>query len=289
MCWSMRPGHTRYNRLPLFAWKPAPVQVSWPGYFASTGVQAIDYVLGDDIVLPEEEAAHFVEGAWRLPDSYLCFTPPTDDVAPGAPPSADGQPITFGYFGKLTKITDHVVAVWSEVLRALPSARLLVKSAQLDVEPVRERIAERFRAHGIGRDRLILEGRSARAAYLATYQRVDVMLSPFPYPGGTTTAESVWMGVPVVCRRGDRFLSRIGESILGPLDLLEWVADDDASYVSKAVALATDTARLVALRAGLRDRLLASPLCDARQFARNLEDAFVAMCARRAQDAASVR
>ncbi len=282
-------GHTRYNRLPLFAWKPAPVQVSWPGYFASTGVRAIDYVLGDDIVLPEEEAAHFVEGAWRLPDSYLCFTPPADEVAPGAPPSADGQPITFGYFGKLTKITDHVVAVWSEVLRALPSARLLLKSAQLDVESVRARIAERFRAHGIGLDRLILEGRSARAAYLATYRRVDVMLSPFPYPGGTTTAESVWMGVPVVCRRGDRFLSRIGESILGPLDLLEWVADDDASYVSKAVALATDTARLVALRGGLRDRLLASPLCDARQFARNLEDAFAAMCGRRAQDAASGR
>ncbi|MFM0308348.1 tetratricopeptide repeat protein [Paraburkholderia sp. RL17-383-BIF-A] len=274
-------GHTRYNRLPLFAWKPAPVQVSWAGYFASTGVRAINYVLGDDIVLPEEEAAHFVEGAWRLPDSYLCFTPPADDIAPGPPPSADGQAVTFGYFGKLTKIIDHVIAVWSEVLRALPSARLLLKSAQLDVESVRARIAERFRAHGIGRDRLVLEGRSARAAYLATYQRVDVMLSPFPYPGGTTTAESVWMGVPVVCRRGDRFLSRIGESILGPLDLLEWVADDDASYVTKAVALATDTARLVALRAGLRDRLLASPLCDARQFARNLEDAFVAMCVRR--------
>ena len=97
------------------------------------------------------------------------------------------------------------------------------------------------------------------------------------------------MGVPVVCRRGDRFLSRIGESILGPLDLLEWVADDDASYVAQAVALATDTARLVALRGGLRDRLLASPLCDARQFARNLEDAFAAMCAMRAQDAASGR
>lgn len=281
-------GHTRYNRLPLFAWKPAPVQVSWPGYFASTGVRAIDYVLGDDYVLPEQETAQFIERPWRLPDSYLCYTPPAYPISTGAPPSVSEHRVTFGYFGKLTKVTDHVVAVWSEVLRKLPSARLLLKSAQLDIEPVRERIVERFRVKGIGREQLMLEGLSAHAEYLATYKRVDIMLSPFPYPGGTTTAESVWMGVPVVCRRGDRFLSHICESILGPLDLLDWVADDDASYVAKAMELAVDTDRLMAFRTSLRDRLLASPLCDARRFARNLEDALITMCAKHALDAVSV-
>ncbi|VWD36477.1 O-linked N-acetylglucosamine transferase family protein [Burkholderia contaminans] len=272
-------GHTIYNRLPLFAWKPAPLQVSWPGYFASTGMRAIDYVLGDRYVMPSGEAAHFVERAWHLPDSYLCFTPPDVELEVGVPPMlANGYP-TFGYFGKLAKITDRVVAVWARVLHDMPQAKLFVKAPHLDDAREQDTLATRFAAHGIAAARLLFEGRSPRAEYLAAYRRVDLMLSPFPYPGGTTTAEALWMGVPVLGRRGERFLSHICESLLHAARLPEWIADDDDAYVAKAVAVASDAAGLAALRAGLRAQVLASPLCDAPRFARHFEDALHAMWA----------
>ncbi|OJA57337.1 hypothetical protein BGV68_08120 [Burkholderia ubonensis] len=278
-------GHTIYNRLPLFAWKAAPLQASWPGYFASTGVRAIDYVIGDRHVLPPAEAAHFTERPWHLPDSYLCFTPPADAIDVGALPMlANGHP-TFGYFGKLAKITDRVVAVWSRVLQAVAGAKLFVKAEHLDDPREQQALAARFAAHGIDAQRLILEGRSPRAEYLAAYRRVDLMLSPFPYPGGTTTAEALWMGVPVLCRRGDRFLSHIAESLLHAARLPEWIADDDDAYVAKAVAQTAKPAELAVLRTTLRAQVLASPLCDAPRFARNFEDALHAMWARHVEAA----
>jgi predicted O-linked N-acetylglucosamine transferase (SPINDLY family) len=266
-------GHSTYNRLGLFAWKPAPVQVSWPGYFASTGVRAIDYVLGDPHVLPEAEEAHFVEKAWRLPDSYLCFTPPAAFIPTGTLPMHSTGRVTFGYFGNMTKVTDAVVDVWSKVLQAVPAAALLLKSGQLDQEHVRGAFIKRFAARGVPTSRLIIEGRSERSEYLAAYQRVDVMLSPFPYPGGTTTAEAYWMGVPVLCRRGDRFVTHIAETMCHNVGLADWIAADDQDYVEKAARFAADHERLAALRSGLRAQLLASPLCDAPRFARNLEAA----------------
>ncbi|MBR8459292.1 tetratricopeptide repeat protein [Burkholderia dolosa] len=278
-------GHTIHNRLPLFAWKPAPLQVSWPGYFASTGMRAIDYVLGDRHVMPPEEASHFVERAWHLPDSYLCFTPPDVAIDGGPLPMlANGHP-TFGYFGKLAKITDRVVAVWSRVLRDVPNAKLFVKAPHLDDANEQAALAARFAAHGIGGERLLFEGRSPRADYLAAYRRVDLMLSPFPYPGGTTTAEALWMGVPVLGRRGERFLSHICESLLHAARLPDWIAADDDAYVAKAVAFAGNPAELAVLRTTLRAQVLASPLCDARRFARHFEDALHAMWARHVEAA----
>ena len=169
-------GHTIYNRLPLFAWKPAPLQVSWPGYFASTGMRAIDYVLGDRYVMPSGEAAHFVERAWHLPDSYLCFTPPDVELEVGVPPMlANGYP-TFGYFGKLAKITDRVVAVWPRAARHAASEAVR-EAPHLDDAREQDTLATRFAAHGIAAARLLFEGRSPRAEYLAAYRRVDLMLA----------------------------------------------------------------------------------------------------------------
>ena len=274
-------GHTIHNRLPLFAWKPAPLQVSWPGYFASTGMRAIDYVLGDRHVMPADEAAHFVERAWHLPDSYLCFTPPAVELDCGPLPMlANGYP-TFGYFGKLAKLTDRVIDVWSRVLRDVPNARLFVKAPHLDDPREQDALAARFAAHGIDAARLLFEGRSPRDEYLAAYRRVDLMLSPFPYPGGTTTAEALWMGVPVLGRRGARFLSHICESLLHAARLPEWIADDDDTYVAKAVAFARNPAELAVLRTTLRAQVLASPLCDAPRFARHFEEALHEMWVRR--------
>lgn len=271
-------GHTDSNRLPVFAWKPAPVQVSWIGYFASTGLPAIDYVLGDQWVLPPEEAEHFVERPWRLPHGYLCFTPPEPAVEIDAARAGDtARPLTFGCFSDLVKVNDRVVAVWSRILHAVPDAKLFLKAQQLADATQRATTLERFAAHGVAADRLVMEGPSPRADYLAAYNRVDISLSPFPYPGGTTTAESLWMGVPVLCRHGDRFLGHLCESVLQSVDLGDWIAADDDAYVALAVAFARERPALAALRGGLRERVLNSSLCSPDRFARTLEGEFERM------------
>jgi predicted O-linked N-acetylglucosamine transferase (SPINDLY family) len=270
-------GHMNFNRLPLFAWRPAPVQASWLGYFASTGLPAIDYLLGDPHVLPPGEQAYYTERLRRLPDSYLCFTPPTERVHIGPSPLATQGHVTFGCFNHLMKMNDSVVDVWARIVHAVPGSRLFLKAKQLDDVPTRETTLARFAARGIDASRLILEGRSPRADYLAAYNRIDIALSPFPYPGGTTSVEGLWMGVPVVCRQGDRFLSNICTSMLHSAGLPEWIAKDNEEYVAKAVAFAADAPRLAALRTSLRESLLASPLCDAARYARNLESAFESM------------
>ncbi|WP_412527027.1 tetratricopeptide repeat protein [Burkholderia lata] len=270
-------GHTQSSGLPVFGWKPAPVQASWLGFFASTGCDAIDYFIGDRYTLPDAEAHHFVEQPWRLPDSFLCFTPPACDVEVGPlPMAARGHP-TFGCFGQLVKIGDDVVRAWSRILHTLPDARLLLKAHELGREGVRDATVARFARHGIGADRLILEGGSPRAEYFDAYNRIDVALSPFPYPGGTTTAEALWMGVPVLGMKGSRFVTHICESVLHAAGMGEWVADGEDTYVAKAIAAVRDREQLATLRAGLRAQLLASPLCDARRFAAHLEAAFIGM------------
>lgn len=272
-------GHTDGNRLTVFARKPAPVQASWLGYFASTGLAEMDYVLGDERVLPAAESHHFVERPWRLGRGYLCFTPPAPSIGfdAGTRTREAGEAATFGSFGDLVKMNDDVVAVWSRILLGAPGARLFLKAQQLDDPAQRTRTLARFAAHGIEAGRLILEGSSPRAEYLAAYNRVDLTLSTFPYPGGTTTAESLWMGVPVLCRRGDRFLGHLCESVIGSVGLDEWIAADDDDYVAKAIACARRGAATQAARAALRERVLTAPLCDAGDFARTLEAAFQAM------------
>ncbi|TAM54051.1 MAG: tetratricopeptide repeat protein [Paraburkholderia sp.] len=270
-------GHMNFNRLPLFAWRPAPVQASWLGYFASTGLPAMDYLLGDAHVLPPNAQAFYTERLWRLPDSYLCFTPPAEQVAIGPLPLASQGHVTFGCFNHLMKMNEGVVDVWARILHAVPHSRLFLKAKQLDDAPTRETTLARFAARGIDASRLTLEGRSPRAEYFAAYNRIDIALSPFPYPGGTTSVEGLWMGVPVLCRRGDRFLSNICASMLHSAGLVDWIAADDDDYVAKAVAFAADAPRLAVLRSSLRTALLASPLCDAARYARHLEAALEAM------------
>ncbi|WP_175696335.1 tetratricopeptide repeat protein [Burkholderia ambifaria] len=273
-------GHTNWSGLPVFAHRPAPVQASWLGFFATTGCRAIDYFIGDPHTLPADEAHHFVEQPWHLPDSYLCFTPPAYDVAVGPLPMATNGGVTFGCFGKLTKISDDVIALWSRLLHALPDARLMLKAHELGASDLNRATLERFARHGIGAHQLILEGGSPRAEYFNAYNRIDIALSPFPYPGGTTTAEALWMGVPVIGMKGGRFVTHICESLLHAAGMGEWIAADEDAYLAKAIAFARDRDALAALRATLRERTLASPLCDAARFARNLEDAFHGMWAR---------
>jgi predicted O-linked N-acetylglucosamine transferase (SPINDLY family) len=270
-------GHTAYNRLPLFAWKPAPVQATWLGYFATTGVTAIDYLIADPWTLPETEEANFTEKIWRLPETRLCFTPPNVGVEVVPLPALSNGYITFGCFNNLTKMNDDVVALWGRVLAAVPGSRLFLKAKQLREASVRQSIVERFSANGVAADRLILEGSTPRAEYLATYQRVDIALDPFPYTGGATSAEALWMGVPVLTLAGERFLSRQGIGLLMNAGLPEWIAADADDYVARAVSHASDLQRLAALRGGLRQQVLASPIFDATRFAHHFEAAMRGM------------
>ncbi|MBN8762966.1 MAG: tetratricopeptide repeat protein [Thiobacillus sp.] len=271
-------GHTAGNRLAMFAWKPAPVQVSWLGYLGTTGLAAMDYLLADPWALPAGEEDQFTETPWRLPETYICFSPPDLPVEVAPLPASNKGTVTFGCFNNLSKITDEVVACWSRVLWAVPEGRLFLKTRNLGVPEVREQLMARFARHGIGADRFVIEGQfPTHEAHFQAYNQVDIALDPFPYPGITTTMEALWMGVPVLALRGDRFISHQGETILHNAGLPEWIAADTDDYVAKAVAFARDTKTLAELRSGLRERLLVSPLCDAPRFARNLEAAFRGM------------
>ena len=270
-------GHTAHNRLPLFAWKPAPVQASWLGYFATTGVEAIDYLIADPWTLPESEEQSFTEMIYRLPETRLCFTPPIEDPGINPLPALSSNEVTFSCFNKLDKLNEGVVATWSQILKAIPTSKLLLKMAALKEPSTRQRLIERFAAQGIPPEQLILEGISPRAEYLATYQRVDIALDPFPYTGGTTTAEALWMGVPVLTMEGKSFLSRQGVGLLMNAGLPEWIAKDTEDYVSKAVSLSRDRACLAMLRANLRQQVLASPVFDAERFAIHFEEALRGM------------
>jgi len=278
-------GHTAHNRLAMFAWKPAPVQVSWLGYFATTGVAAIDYFLADPWTLPPDQEAFFAEQVWRLPETRLCFTPPNSKVEVNALPALANGYITFGCFNNLSKMNDAVVQLWARVLQAVPGSRLFLKYQQLAEASVRQRTCERFAVHGIDAARLIFEDYAPRADYLAAYHRVDIALDPFPFPGGTTTVEALWMGVPVLTLQGERFLARQGVGLLMNAGLPEWVAADAEDYVARAATHANDLQALAALRARLRQQVLASPIYDAPRFAQHFEAALRSMWLRWCQGA----
>lgn len=274
-------GHTAGSRLPVFAWKPAPVQASWLGYFATTGLDTIDWFVADPWTVPSGEDADFVERLWRLPETRLCFSAPHDPVEVAELPALANGVVTFGSFNHLAKMSDAVVALWSRILLATPGSRLLLKSPPLADPPTRAATIARFAAHGVAAERILTEGLSPRHEYFAAYGRVDIALDPFPYPGGTTTAEGLWMGVPIVTMAGHRFLARQGSGFLKVAGLDDWIAQDEDDYLRIAMARANDVAALAALRRGLRARVLASPLFDAPRFAGHFVDALQAMWERR--------
>lgn len=267
-------GHTAHNRLPIFAWKPAPVQVSWLGYFATTGMAEMDYLLADEVGLPDASSREqYTETIKYLPDTRLCFTAPEVGVPVAALPALANGHITFGCFQNLFKVGDAVLTAWGKILAALPGARLRMQCKQLDTPLLQEQWGQRLRRCGIDPARVKMLGAVPRATYLAAHNEVDMILDTFPYPGGTTTCEALWMGVPTLTLAGGSLLARQGASLLSAAGLKDWVAGDEAEYVAKAISLAGDIAMLSGLRAGLRQQVLASPLFDAPRFARNLEAA----------------
>ena len=263
-------GHTAGNRLLVFARKPAPIQITWIGYTGTTGLAAMDYLLADRRVVPEGTEHYYRERVLRMPEGYLCYDPP--DAAPpvGPLPSLTKGYPTFCSFNNPAKITPPVVAVWAKILRRVAGERLVLKYRGLCEPSVKRRYLDLFAAHGVEPQRLELQPSSSFAEYLAAYQQADLALDPFPFSGCTTTCEALWMGVPVITCPGETFASRDSFSHLSSVGLTETVARDLDEYVELAVSLAGDLPRLASLRAGLRQRMAASPLCDGKRFASNL-------------------
>lgn len=276
-------GHTSHNFLPVFAWKPAPVQASWLGYFATTGMAEMDYLLADEVGVPEAQRKDFSETVWYLPDTRLCFTPPEVELPVALLPALKNGHITFGCFQNLAKVGNEVLTVWGVILSALPSAKLRWQCKQLGDPAVVAQLVERLQQHGINPARVSLHGTMPRDAYLSAHAAVDVILDTFPYPGGTTTCEALWMGVPTLTLAGDTLLARQGASLLTAAGLKDWVATSIAYYIEMAVELSDDLPKLAALRTGLREQVNASPLLDAQRFARNFEDALWGMWQARTQ------
>ena len=262
-------GHTLGNRLGVFAMKPAPMQVSWAGYVGTTGVPEIDYVLADAHQAPPDEDVYYHERVIRLPRCYVPYQPAAYAPDVGPLPALAAGHVTFGSFNHPAKLTRDVIALWVDVLGMLPEARLVLRYRGVDSHANQRRIHDALAAAGLDPGRVRFAGVSAHRDRLTAYGGIDIALDPFPYSGGVTTCEALWMGVPVVTLTGRTFAGRHSTSYLTNVGLTQLIADDVDAYAAAAVLLATDFTRLSQLRAGLRGRMAHSPMLDHGGFARD--------------------
>jgi len=267
-------GHTGENRLAVFARRAAPVQMTWAGYVGTTGLSAMDYLVSDGRESPVGAERYCSEKIVRLPDCYVCYAPPEFSLPLEPLPALSNGYITFGCFNNLAKVTPDVVMLWARLLKELPTARIMLKAKAFEGREARRRYQAFFEENGINSDRVELLGGSPAKEMLNWYNRIDIALDPFPYSGGLTTMEALWMGVPVVTLGGTRFCSRHSVSHLTTVGLPELIASGEDEYLSIAVTLAQDQERLSIIRSGLRQRMAASPLCDGQRFTANLESAY---------------
>lgn len=269
-------GHTVGGRLGVFARRPAPVSVSWLGYGYTTGLSTIDWFLGDEYVVPEGSEPYFAERPWRLERPFLVYRPEEEVMGECGPlPALSRDGVVLGTLSRTIRINDRVLSVWAEILRRVPSAKLHIDNKHVRHPSARKLFLERCLAQGIAEDRLILEYHSPPWDVLRSF---DLTLDCFPHNSGTTLFESAFMGVPFVTLADRPSVGRIGSSVAHGLGHPEWVAQTEAEYVEKAVAMVSDLDRLAALRAGLREQMKAGPLMDEAGFARSVEEAYLGMC-----------
>jgi predicted O-linked N-acetylglucosamine transferase (SPINDLY family) len=275
--------HMNGNRLLSFARRLAPVQASFLAYPATAGLRAIEYRITDPVLDPPGETERFnSETLVRLPHSFWCYPGAGAGDGDGNEPPVRELPalrngyVTFGSLNNPCKVTPPTIALWARVLSAVPSSRLMLLS--FDEEPAKNVHVEQLARHGIGLERIGLVGRQARAAYLRTYDRMDLVLDPLPYNGHFTSCDALYMGAAVISLHGRTSVGRAGQSLLTAVGLAdELLARSEEEFVAIAVRWASDLPRLAALRGGLRGRMKASPLMDARGFVRGLEQAYRAM------------
>lgn len=265
-------GHTASNRLLVFARKPAPVQATWLGYLHSTGLAAMDYRISDHIADPVGVSERFhTETLVRLPDAQWCYRAPEDAPPVNSLPALERGHLTFGSFNVFQKINAEVIRLWAQLLARLPEARLVMAGVPPSAH---DALRQSFCELGVAASRLDLHGTVPRTEFFALHHQVDVALDSFPYSGGTTTCESLWMGVPTLTLPGATTPSRSAASLMAEIGLAEYVASGTADWLDRAAALDSERPRLAALRTELRTRMHASPLMDGPRFARSLEQAY---------------
>jgi predicted O-linked N-acetylglucosamine transferase (SPINDLY family) len=267
-------GHTAANRLPVFAMRAAPVQIVGGGHTGTTGLDAIDYLISDSFETPEGYERFYSETLLRMPHDYVCYTPPAYAPEINELPAVANGAVTFCCYNNIAKLNNEVVAVWAEILKQLPGSRLKIEARPLRQATTADRLRSLFMAEGIAGERILLGGGAPHEKFLDFYLQVDAALDPFPYSGGLTTLESLWMGVPVVTMPGEGFATRHSLSHLSNLGLPELAARNRADYIRIAVDLANDRTRLAELRRTLRPRMAQSPLTDAVGYTRALERAY---------------
>jgi predicted O-linked N-acetylglucosamine transferase (SPINDLY family) len=267
--------HTSNNRLLLFARKPAPVQVCWLAYPGTTGLSTMDYRLTDPYMDPPGLLdAYYSEQSLRLPDTFWCYDPLTDQPPVNPLPALASGVVTFGCLNNFDKVNDAVLGLWARVLRAVPQSRLLLL---VPAGQARKRVVACLGQEGVAAERIEFADRRPKPEYLKLYQRMDIALDPFPCNGGTTTLDASWMGVPTVTLVGRTVVGRSGLSLLCNLELKELAAETPDEYVAIAARLAADLPRLQELRGSMRQRMLRSRLMDGKHFARHMEDAYRVM------------
>ncbi len=274
-------GHSGEARLPVFARRPAPVQATWLGYFASTGLDEMDFIIADPTSVPQDATEWFSEAIIRMPATRLCMTPPKPSrkILISPPPCVAKGYVTFGSFQQAAKITPKVLETWSQVMAQVPNSRLRIQSSAFGSAAVCERMANGMRAVAIDLTRVEMLGSQVLEDYLEAHNEVDILIDTFPYTGGTTTAFALWMGVPVLSMLGNTMLSRQGATMLGCVGLSDWFAHDEMGYVDKAVKFSADVQYLARLRSSLREAAEKSPLFDTKRFTGDFEGLLVKMCA----------
>lgn len=263
-------GHSTDNRLLLFARKPAPVQVTAWGLVTGTGLDAIDYLFADAVTIPESMRRYFSEEVVELP-CLMTYLPLAEPPAVTPLPARERGFVTFGYFNNYVKLSDEALGVWARLLKRVPNSIMLFKAKEFEHAQPRERVQRIFAGAGVESGRISFMGLSSWHEHLKAHGKVDITLDPFPYVGGISTLESLWMGVPVVTLQGATPSNRAAASILTVSGLGEWIAESAEQYLEIATERARNVADLEALRAGLRQRLLASPAGNPQIYAREVE------------------
>lgn len=266
-------GHTAGNRLPVFAMRPAPVQISWFGYMCTTGLTRIDYRLSDATLCPKDSEWAYSERVFRLPTA-VAWAPSPDSPEPGNLPATDNGFITFGSFNNWSKVTDVAIECWAKILHRCVNSRLRLIATGGDTPGVQSGIAKLFGKHGIGEERLDISGTTSLANFLKVVREADIALDPFPYNGGTTSFHCLWMGVPIVTLSSGDELGRAGFGILNVVGSPELCAFSEADYVDVAVTLAHDTGKLQRLRSNLRSTLASTIIMDSTGVTSNVEAAY---------------
>ncbi|AFZ58969.1 methyltransferase FkbM family [Anabaena cylindrica PCC 7122] len=270
-------GHTANNRMIVLGIKPAPIQTTYLGYFATTGLPTIDYWITDEVLHPHDTQEKTSETIWRLPRCYVGYEPLKNAPEVTELPCKKTGIFTFSSFNNLRKLTPETFALWIEILKAVPNSRLVLKCASSDVfSPlIAEKIQTPFVEQGIDPKRIFLYGGyAADEDHLNLYNQVDLHLDSLPYTGCTTTCEALWMGVPTITVAGTRKMERMSASILHSVGLDDCIAYSAVEYVEKAIALARNPDYLQSLRSTMRERVQHSPLLDVKNMTSTLEAAY---------------